>query len=815
MSDAGTYTIGMWVYVTSDYDGEERYTHSRWWTSDNDCGLGGDCELGITDGFATPPRDKWTYLTEIFNTTVQVSRFSLYICYPQRNSKGYIYVTDVSVLGPDGTEYIGNGDFSGGDEIAEEWGSYGSYSIMMIASNDEVSRSFIRSQDRPWYMMRFGPSPEGGEYEVHNHIEMSDAGTYTIGMWVYVTSDYDGEERYTHSRWWTSENDCGHGVDCILGITEGLATPARDEWTYLTETFYATNQVSKFSLYICYPQRNSKGYIYVTGVSVLGPDGTEYIGNGDFSWGNDIAEEWDSYGKYSIMRIAGNGEISTRFTRSQNTPQYMIRFGPSPEGGEYEVHNHIEMSDAGTYTIGMWVYVTGDYDGEERYTHSRWYTSDKDCELGLNCQLGTTEGLASPPRDQWTYLTETFNATAQVSKFSLYICYPQRNKNGYVYVTGVSVLGPYGTEYIGNGDFKGGNGIYEEYDSYGTYSIMMIAGNGEISESLIHIPSISPTEIPKNFTIEWPVTILFDTRESEVERLKALRDVARIGTETCFSDAGCIGRQDFDGAAYCFRFSCYCSQILCEFGRLRLEYHDIPEYMMRFGPNPAGGEYQVHNYLDLLVAGTYTIGMWVYVTSDYDGEERYTHSRWWASDNDCNFGIDCEIGTTQGLATPPRDQWTYVTESFSATQEKMKFALYICYPQRNSKGYIYVTGVSVLGPDGTEYIGNGDFSGGDAIDEEYGSYGSYSIMGIEGNGEIPGIRKQILNSSTHGSTKLCVHSGKPLREALTGVRYQPCLTDEQCTRSKNLDSDAYCLDFSCNCVGGNMPNISTSISLEI
>ena len=71
-------------------------------------------------------------------------------------------------------------------------------------------------------MMRFGPSPEGGEYEVHNHIEMSDAGTYTIGMQVYVTSDYDGEERYTHSRWWTSSND-------ELGITNGLASPPRNQ----------------------------------------------------------------------------------------------------------------------------------------------------------------------------------------------------------------------------------------------------------------------------------------------------------------------------------------------------------------------------------------------------------------------------------------------------------------------------------------------------------------------------------------------------------------------------------------------------------
>jgi len=419
-------------------------------------------------------------------------------------------------------------------------------------------------------MMRFGPSPEGGEYEVHNHIEMSDAGTYTIGMWVYVTSDYDGEERYTHSRWWTSSKDCDAGRDCQLGTTTGLANPRRDQWTYLTEVFNAATQVSKFALYICYPQLNSNGYIYVTSVSVRGPDGTEYIGNGDFSGGDGIAEEYGSYGSYSIMMIPGNGYISESFTRSQDIPRYMMRFGPSPEGGEYEVHNHIEMSDAGTYTIGMWVYVTSDYDGEERYTHSRWWTSSNDCDH-LYCELGITTGLASPRRDQWTYLTDTFKATTQVSKFALYICYPQLNSNGYIYVTGVSVLGPDGTEYIGNGDFRGGDDIAEEYGSYGAYSIMMIAGNGLISESLTRIPSSSPTEIPTNLPTEWSTTIFFDTRKPEVDRIKALGDLAQIGTELCFSDADCRGRQSFDGAVYCLRYSCYCSLVLCDIRRSALE----------------------------------------------------------------------------------------------------------------------------------------------------------------------------------------------------------------------------------------------------
>jgi len=401
---------------------------------------------------------------------------------------------------------------------------------------------------------------------------MSDAGSYTIGMWVYVTSDYDGEERYTHSRWWTSGNDCDPGLDCELGITTGLASPSRNQWTYLTDTFKATAQVSKFALYICYPQRNSNGYIYVTGVSVLGPDGTEYIGNGDFRGGDGIAEEYGSYGAYSIMMIAGNGYISESFTRSQLTPQYMMRFGPSPEGGEYEVHNHIAMSDAGSYTIGMWVYVTSDYDGEERYTHSRWWTSGNDCDPGLDCELGITTGLASPSRNQWTYLTDTFKATAQVSKFALYICYPQRNSNGYIYVTGVSVLGPDGTEYIGNGDFRGGDGIAEEYGSYGVYSIMMIAGNGYISQSLTHVPSISPTEVPTNLPTEWSTTIFFDTGESEVKRIKALGDLAQIGTQPCLIDADCRGRQKFDGAVYCLDFSCHCSQVICEIGRPALDF---------------------------------------------------------------------------------------------------------------------------------------------------------------------------------------------------------------------------------------------------
>merc|ERR1719193_3093401 len=304
--------------------------------------------------------------------------------------------------------------------------------------------------------------------------------------------------------------------------------------------------------------------------------------------GDGIAEEYGSYGTYSIVKIEGNGEISKSFTRSQDTPQYMIRFGPSPNGGEYQVHNYIDMSEAGTYTIGMWVYVTNDYDGEERYTHSRWWKSGRDCGLGLDCELGTTTGFATPPRNQWTYLTEKFYATTEVSKFSLYVCYPQRNSNGYIYVTGVSVLGPDGTEYIGNGNYRGGDGIAEEYGSYGVYSIMKITGNGYISESLTHVPSISPTNIPTNLPTEHSTTIFFDTGESEVKRIKALGDLAQIGTQPCTSDADCRGRQNFDGTVYCLNFSCYCSLILCEIGRPALESPGIPEYVMRFGPNPDG-----------------------------------------------------------------------------------------------------------------------------------------------------------------------------------------------------------------------------------
>lgn len=185
---------------------------------------------------------------------------------------------------------------------------------------------------------------------------------------------------------------------------------------------------------------------------------------------------------------------------------HMIRLGPSPNGGEYEVHNNKEMGDSGTYTIGMWVFVTSDYDGEMRFTHSRWWDADDD--LNNNLAYGTTDGTASPPRDEWAYITEEITATEDIFEFSLYIGWPQRNDNGYIYVTSVSVLGPNGTDYIGNGNLNHGEDIEEERYSYGTWSIIQIEGNGVIPElPSTEAPTLSPTvyaEFFLKYVSKWP-----------------------------------------------------------------------------------------------------------------------------------------------------------------------------------------------------------------------------------------------------------------------------------------------------------------------
>jgi len=247
-----------------------------------------------------------------------------------------------------------------------------------------------------------------------------------------------------------------------------------------------------------------------------------------------------------IMQVLCVSSWSLKRRQSQGTPEYMMKFGIDPGGGEYEVHNYISMSDSGIYTIGMWVYVTSDYDGEERFTHSRWWSSN--VTLNINKAHGTTTGLVSPPRDKWTYITETFIATEEIFEFSLYIAYPKKNSNGYVYVTGVSVLGPDGTEYIGNGDFSNGNGIEQAYGSYGTYKIIKIADNGEISEALTYSPTTYPTEMP--------ITTCFGNEKSQLENLKAL---VRIRAQPCLTDIQCQGRENFDNAAYCLDFACSCS----------------------------------------------------------------------------------------------------------------------------------------------------------------------------------------------------------------------------------------------------------------
>ncbi|WP_192498335.1 LamG domain-containing protein [Halorussus halophilus] len=111
---------------------------------------------------------------------------------------------------------------------------------------------------------------------------------------------------------------------------------------------------------------------------------------------------------------------------------YVLHFGPtSGETCEYEFDvDPSEDQPAGTYTLGAWVYATGDWDGDEQLFHSRWYDPS-------GTELGTTNGGFPSERDTWQYVTKSFDTgTSAVSKFRWYCGYPQQSTTGDVYVTG-------------------------------------------------------------------------------------------------------------------------------------------------------------------------------------------------------------------------------------------------------------------------------------------------------------------------------------------------------------------------------------------
>lgn len=176
-----------------------------------------------------------------------LDRSGLVFYYDTRN-------TNESFKGRPTTNYIGNGNFSNGQGIENEGGSYGNNTIIAMKSPSKSS-----------YVLRQGTG--NGEYEIDfkNGTSIEANTTYCMSIWVAYTSDWNGNSQILHSRWYNGSGGAyittGAGTVAETKVIDGLT------WERRYTTFTTPSTVNgNFDWYLGYPTGNTAGYRYIADV---------------------------------------------------------------------------------------------------------------------------------------------------------------------------------------------------------------------------------------------------------------------------------------------------------------------------------------------------------------------------------------------------------------------------------------------------------------------------------------------------------------------------------------------------------------------
>jgi len=139
-----------------------------------------------------------------------------------------------------------------------------------------------------------------GEYELRVNTRGAKAGTYTLSAQVKYDTLFNGNMMMLHTRWYSGRKVIG----TTAKGTPGDAARKRNGWVKVTTTFKATKNPTRLAWYIGYPQGQDQGNSWVTGLSLMGPDGKEYIKNGNFDRGRNVGGycRGCSYGNRKIVK---------------------------------------------------------------------------------------------------------------------------------------------------------------------------------------------------------------------------------------------------------------------------------------------------------------------------------------------------------------------------------------------------------------------------------------------------------------------------------------------------------------------------------
>jgi hypothetical protein len=144
----GIYTIEAWVKYTHDYNGADKYAiNTEWW------GVAAVGVIGTTKlGWPQSP-DRWEKVSVTFDTGQHAPLNMKWFVGKRDNGGniGYIYVTDLSIDGPQGTYLFGN--FANGADLsyydASSSSATSTYSILSYLNSNQLTVNLVNKNDRP------------------------------------------------------------------------------------------------------------------------------------------------------------------------------------------------------------------------------------------------------------------------------------------------------------------------------------------------------------------------------------------------------------------------------------------------------------------------------------------------------------------------------------------------------------------------------------------------------------------------------------------------------------------------------------------
>jgi hypothetical protein len=164
------------------------------------------------------------------------------------------------------------------------------------------------------YALDSGINAIGGYYQTHHTFINAPSGTWTYGLYVKASSDFDGHASTLQAQWLSLD-----GTSIAVTSTGPWVTvnnlPVYGEWIYISKTVTLSDAPGSVELYLHALGENSAGSVLIYSVELLDPFGHDWLeGTGQFTCGADFPNYVTTSGDASIVSVTCEGQMIPEWT---------------------------------------------------------------------------------------------------------------------------------------------------------------------------------------------------------------------------------------------------------------------------------------------------------------------------------------------------------------------------------------------------------------------------------------------------------------------------------------------------------------------